>query len=48
VLCKDNATGTGNTELIATTTITGSATITYACGGIHARRRIYSWLQRVE
>ena len=48
VLCKDNPTGTGNTDFIATTTITGSATITYGCGGIHARRRIYSWLQRVE
>ena len=48
VLCKDEPTGTGNTEYIATTTITGSATITYGCGGIHSRRRIYSWLQRVE
>jgi hypothetical protein len=48
VLCKDNATGAGNTEYIATTTITGTVNLTYGCGGLFARRMIYSWLQRVE
>ena len=48
LLCKDNATGTGNTEYGATTTLSGSATLTYSCGGAFSRRRIYSWLQRVE
>jgi hypothetical protein len=48
VLCEDEATGVGNTEYIATTTITGNATLTYRCGGINARRRIYSWLHRVD
>ena len=48
ILCKDNPTGTGNTEYGATTTISGNATLAYGCGGAFSRRRIYSWLQRVE
>ena len=48
ILCKDNATGANNTEYGATTTISGTPVMTYSCGGAFSRRRIYSWLQRVE
>jgi hypothetical protein len=48
LLCRDQLTGTGNTEYAVTTTISGSPTISYGCTGFLARRRIFSWIQRVE
>lgn len=48
LLCANNPTPVGATEWIATTTMQGNFQVTYGCGGFHSRRRIYSWLQRVE
>ena len=48
LLCADNATPVGATEYAATTTLQGNFTVTYGCGGIFSRRRIYSWLHKVD
>lgn len=48
LLCANNPTPATATEWIATNTLQGNFQVTYGCGGFHSRRRIYSWLQRVE
>lgn len=48
VLCKDGANPAGAVQYASMNEISGNPTLRYGCGGMFARRRIYSWLQRVE
>lgn len=48
LLCANNPTPAGATEWTSTNVMQGNFQVTYGCGGFHSRRRIYSWLQKVE
>ena len=47
LLCRNGPAGPG-TQYATSTSITGNPIIQYGCGGYLSRRRIVSWLQRVE
>ena len=45
IICKNGSQPAGAIDYATTTTISGSPTITYACGSTLARRKILQWIQ---
>ena len=45
IICKNGSQPAGAIDYATTTTITGSPTISYACGSTLARRKILQWIQ---